>query len=97
MAHRCADMPILQASEASRAGFDALGRRFPDLPEAALQPLAAQAQAFLQQDAQQRCQSLLDEHPAWSGRIPLRHLASYLAMTDVSLSRLRAGMGLIAR
>lgn len=52
-------------------------------------------QVFLQCTARQRYEALLDERPEWTGRIPLRHLASYLGMTDVSLSRLRAEMGLI--
>lgn len=52
-------------------------------------------QVFLQCTARQRYEALLRERPEWSGRIPLRHLASYLGMTDVSLSRLRAEMGLI--
>ncbi len=52
-------------------------------------------QLFLQCTARQRYEALLGERPEWTGRIPLRHLASYLGMTDVSLSRLRAEMGLI--
>ncbi|SDZ65129.1 cAMP-binding domain of CRP or a regulatory subunit of cAMP-dependent protein kinases [Variovorax sp. YR266] len=52
-------------------------------------------QVFLQCTARQRYEALLRERPEWTGRIPLRHLASYLGMTDVSLSRLRAEMGLI--
>ena len=52
-------------------------------------------QIFLQQDARQRYATLLAEHPDWPMRIPQRHLASYLGMTDVSLSRLRARMRLI--
>jgi CRP-like cAMP-binding protein len=52
-------------------------------------------QAFLQSDARARYEALLRDHPAWAGRIALKHLASYLGMTDVSLSRLRARMGLI--
>lgn len=52
-------------------------------------------QVFLQCSARQRYETLLRERPEWAGRIPLRHLASYLGMTDVSLSRLRAEMGLI--
>ena len=51
-------------------------------------------QVFLQCTARQRYEALLHERPEWTQRIPLRHLASYLGMTDVSLSRLRAGMGL---
>ncbi|WP_295980911.1 Crp/Fnr family transcriptional regulator [uncultured Variovorax sp.] len=53
-------------------------------------------QVFLQCSARQRYEDLLRERPDWAKRIPLRHLASYLGMTDVSLSRLRSEMGLIA-
>ncbi len=51
-------------------------------------------QAFLQTSARQRYEALLRDHPVWADRIALRHLASYLGITDVSLSRLRADMGL---
>lgn len=54
-------------------------------------------QTFLQHTARQRYEALLQMRPDWAQRIPLRHLASYLGMTDVSLSRLRAEMGLITR
>ena len=50
-------------------------------------------QRLLQCSAQERYQALCAEHPEWLARIPLRHLASYLGMTDVSLSRLRAAQG----
>jgi len=52
-------------------------------------------QEFLQLSARQRYARLLEQHPQWAGRIALKHLASYLGVTDVSLSRLRSEMGLI--
>ena len=52
-------------------------------------------QEFLQLSARQRYASLLEQHPEWADRIALKHLASYLGVTDVSLSRLRSEMGLI--
>jgi CRP-like cAMP-binding protein len=54
-------------------------------------------QTFLQLSARARYEQLLLTHPEWSQRLALRHLASYLGMTDVSLSRLRAELGLITR
>jgi CRP-like cAMP-binding protein len=51
-------------------------------------------QAFLQTSARQRYEALLRQHPSWADRIALKHLASYLGITDVSLSRLRSDMGL---
>jgi CRP-like cAMP-binding protein len=52
---------------------------------------------FLQSDASQRYQEVLVNRPMWCERIPLKHLASWLGMTDVSLSRVRASLGLIRR
>jgi CRP-like cAMP-binding protein len=52
-------------------------------------------QQFLQLSARQRYARLLEQHPQWAERIALKHLASYLGVTDVSLSRLRSEMGLI--
>ncbi len=52
---------------------------------------------FLQSDASQRYQQVLAHRPMWCERIPLKHLASWLGMTDVSLSRVRASLGLIRR
>lgn len=46
-------------------------------------------QQFLQCSAQARYHALCQAHPEWLARVPLRQLASYLGMTDVSLSRLR--------
>ena len=46
-------------------------------------------QQFLQHTATERYQALLSAHPDWAKRVPLRHLASYLGITDVALSRIR--------
>jgi CRP-like cAMP-binding protein len=46
-------------------------------------------QLFLQCTATQRYQDLCALRPEWLARIPLRHLASYLGITDVALSRIR--------
>lgn len=46
-------------------------------------------QQFLQCSATQRYQTLCAARPEWLARIPLRHLASYLGITDVALSRIR--------
>ncbi len=52
-------------------------------------------QEFLQLSARERYARLLAQHPDWPQRIALRHLASYLGVTDVTLSRVRSEMGLI--
>jgi CRP-like cAMP-binding protein len=46
-------------------------------------------QQFLQCSATQRYQDLCASRPQWLAQIPLRHLASYLGITDVALSRIR--------
>ena len=40
-------------------------------------------------DGRQRYQAFGQRFPGLAGRVPLKHLASFLWMTDVSLSRLR--------
>lgn len=51
---------------------------------------------FLQADAGQRYLRLRALRPHWCERLPLRHQASWLGITDVSLSRLRKNLGLAA-
>jgi CRP-like cAMP-binding protein len=46
-------------------------------------------QQFLQCSATERYQDLCERRPDWLMLIPLRHLASYLGITDVALSRIR--------
>jgi len=46
-------------------------------------------QSFLQRTATERYLDLCTQHPDWLSAIPLRHLASYLGVTDVALSRIR--------
>jgi len=40
-------------------------------------------------DGRRRYEAFCRRYPAWAARVPLVHLASYLGLTDVSLSRLR--------
>lgn len=46
-------------------------------------------QQFLQCSAEQRYLALCAARPDWLAHVPLRHLASYLGITDVALSRIR--------
>lgn len=48
-------------------------------------------QGLLVQDASQRYRELIALHPGILQRIPLGHIASYLGISQVSLSRIRAG------
>ncbi|MBT9486857.1 MAG: Crp/Fnr family transcriptional regulator [Rubrivivax sp.] len=43
-------------------------------------------------DGRQRYQAFCERFPHLATRVPLLHLATYLGMTDVSLSRLRRGL-----
>lgn len=45
---------------------------------------------FLQLDARGRYERFVADFPDLHERVPLRHLASYLGMTDVTLSRIRS-------
>jgi CRP-like cAMP-binding protein len=54
-----------------------------------LQDKMRREQQFLQDTATARYQALMAAHPDWMRRVPLRHLASYLGITDVALSRIR--------
>lgn len=56
---------------------------------ALLQDKMAREHAFLQLSATERYLALRAEHPDWLARLPLRHLASWLGITDVALSRIR--------
>lgn len=56
---------------------------------ALLQDKMAREHAFLQLTATERYLALQSEHPDWLARLPLRHLASWLGITDVALSRIR--------
>jgi CRP-like cAMP-binding protein len=40
--------------------------------------------------AEERYQNILEYHSEWMNRIPLKHIASYLGLTQETLSRLRA-------
>lgn len=48
-------------------------------------------QSLLVKDASQRYNELIELHPEILQRIPLGHIASYLGISQVSLSRIRAG------
>jgi CRP-like cAMP-binding protein len=82
--------PLLEAMTGHPAWAEAQHRTLGALLDDKMQ----REQAFLQASARQRYEALLRDHPAWADRIALKHLASYLGITDVSLSRLRAEMGL---
>lgn len=56
---------------------------------ALLQDKMRREQQLLQETATARYQALCVERPDWVRLVPLKHLASYLGITDVALSRIR--------
>lgn len=66
--------------------FDRLGRK---LTELLLVRKELRTRSFLQQDATARYLDFIKEHPDLVRRVPQYHVASYLGVTEVSLSRLK--------
>jgi len=69
--------------------FERLGRK---LAELILARKERRTRAFLLQSATERYLDLERQRPDLLQRVPLFHLASYLGVTDVHLSRLRRGL-----
>lgn len=66
------------------------GKLFSYLSEKLLEDKIRRELMFLQLDASGRYEQFKKDFPSLHERIPLRHIASYLGMTDVTLSRIRA-------
>lgn len=66
--------------------FERLGRK---LNEALLVRKELRTRSLLQQNARERYLGFLETYPHLVDRIPQYHLASYLGITEVSLSRLK--------
>jgi len=66
--------------------FDRLGRK---LAEYLLIRKERRTRSFLQQDAAERYADFVREHPDLVDRVPQYHIASYLGISEVSLSRLK--------
>lgn len=62
---------------------------FQQLTEQLLEDKINRELMFLQLDARKRYQVFQQNYPELCQQIPLRHIASYLGMTDVTLSRIR--------
>ncbi len=78
--------PAWQAAGQDWPAWQALERR---VLAALLDDKMQRERQFLQRSASQRYEDLCAQRPDWLARIPLRHLASYLGITDVALSRIR--------
>ena len=70
--------------------FDRLGRM---VLEWLLTLKEQREQSFLLQSAAERFQDFARQHPALVRRVPQYHLASYLGIAEVSLSRLKRRLG----
>ncbi|NEP84847.1 MAG: Crp/Fnr family transcriptional regulator [Okeania sp. SIO3B3] len=69
--------------------FDRLGRR---LAEWLLARKELRARSLLQQQASERYLDFVSQHRGLVQRVPQYHIASYLGITEVSLSRLRRAL-----
>lgn len=67
--------------------FERLGRRFAEWLAVRKE---LRERAFLELDAEARYEAFLNEHPDLADRIPNYHVASYLGVTEVTLSRIRS-------
>lgn len=69
--------------------FPDLERLFRKITEAAYVNTLNRIEAIQFHTAEERYHKLLEEKPQFIHRIPLKHIASYLGITQVSLSRIR--------
>lgn len=81
---------------AYRQALDERGQWAPLQRELLARPLTAKLQRehdLLALDGRRRYEAFCERLPELAARVPLMHLATYLGLTDVSLSRLRRGAG----
>lgn len=72
------------------ASLDRLGRR---LIEQLLRVKLSRERSFLQHNASARYLDFVEQYPELAERIPQYHLASYLGISEVALSRIRRKIG----
>lgn len=89
-------------AEVHHTAFEDLMRRFSDIREFAfsvvyrgLQFKTLRERQLLTTSAEARYRSFLDYYPGLENEIPHYHIASYLGITPVQLSRIRAGLAKI--
>ena len=94
----------LQVVQLSYAELDSLAARWPvvrqllaDALQRVFTRLASRESDLLLLDAPARYESYRKEYAAIASRVPLRHVAAYLGITNVALSRIRGRLGLTGR
>lgn len=70
--------------------FPDIERLFRKITESAYVDTVNRIESIQFHSAEERYNQLLSENPSMIQRIPLKHIASYLGITQVSLSRIRA-------
>ena len=78
--------PALEALYSRHPALERLGRRLAD--QIAVKK-ELKERAFLELTAAERYQAFVRDEPALAARLPLYHVASYVGVTEVSLSRIR--------
>ena len=78
--------PALEALYDRHPPLERLGRR---LAEQIAVKKELKERAFLERTATERYEAFVRDEPALAARLPLYHVASYVGVTEVSLSRIR--------
>lgn len=81
-----ASWDALEALYTQHPALERLGRR---LAEQIVIKKELRERAFLELDATARYEAFVREQPALAARLPLYHVASYVGVSEVSLSRIR--------
>ncbi|MEM6645604.1 MAG: Crp/Fnr family transcriptional regulator [Bacteroidota bacterium] len=84
-----ADFAAVRALYDAHPSLDRFGRR---LAEWMLMRKEARSRSLLQRNATERYRQFVADHPDLVQRVPQYHIASYLGITEVTLSRLRRAM-----
>lgn len=84
-----APYPAFMALVEQEAAFERLHRK---LMERLLMHKEIRTQSLLQQSAAERYRVFCEAHPGFVQRVPQYHIASYLGITDVHLSRVRRAL-----
>ena len=82
-------LTLLEEAYARHHAWEKLGRHYAE--QLAIKKIIREGE-FLLDSAEKRYLRFLKEHPALIERVPQYHIASYLGITDVSLSRIKKNL-----